>query len=67
MKRLKTLSNRLVNITITVKGFNQSLSGYISTVGKEYILFIDQDKKERPIKRSSITTVKLITNENKTS
>lgn len=49
---------------VNVKGFPQSLSGHISTVGKEYILFLDQDKNERPIKKSSITKVIIIKNEN---
>ena len=64
MKRLKSYINKLVNIMVNVKGFPQSLSGHISTVGKEYILFLDQDKNERPIKKSSITKVIIIKNEN---
>ena len=57
---LKHYVNKLVNLTIKVNGYTQSISGHISNVGKEYILFLDQDSKERPIQRKSIVKVTLI-------
>ena len=61
MKRLKSYVNQLVNITIKVNGgHSQSISGHVTTVGKEYILFLDQDGKERPFKRAVVARVEII-------
>jgi hypothetical protein len=62
MKRLNIYINKLVNLTIKNKlGHNQMLSGYITNVGKQWILFIDTDGTEHPYKRELIQDVKIIT------
>lgn len=61
MKRLNAYVNSLVNITLKNKnGHTNSLSGYITHCGKDWILFLDQDKNERPFKKESVSDVKLI-------
>ena len=58
MKKLKSYQNQLVNITVkNVIGHLQTISGHIAYVGKDHILFIDQDKSEHPFKRKSIINI----------
>jgi hypothetical protein len=66
MKRIQPYQiNCLVNLTVKSKTGNvNTMSGYISTVGKEYILFLDQDGIEHPFRKSCIIEIKQIQNEN---
>jgi hypothetical protein len=57
MKRLTTYINKLVNLTIKTDRGNYTLSGYVTAVGKEHILMLDQDKKEYSIKKSHISEI----------
>jgi hypothetical protein len=57
MKRLTTYINKLVNLTIKTEKGNFTLSGYVTAVGKEHILLIDQDRVEYSFKRRHISEI----------
>lgn len=52
--------NKLVNLTIKHKNGNLStISGYVTSVTKEYLILLDQDEKEWIFKKSNLD-IKLI-------
>lgn len=59
--RIKTHTNQLVNLTLKSKlGFNNTISGHVSAVGKSYLLLVDSDKKEHSFLKENIVSCKVI-------
>lgn len=61
MLRLNAYINQLVSITIKNKlRHDHNLSGWISAIGKDNVLFLDQDKVEHSFKKDTIIEIKCI-------
>lgn len=63
MKRVKNFENKLVNITIEQPNKNLStISGWVTAVSKDYLILMDQDKRDHSFKRDKIKHIKRIEN-----
>jgi len=61
MKPSKKLLNKLVNVAVYNKiGHLTTLSGYLTTISKDYFIILDQDGHEHIFKRSQINEIKQI-------
>jgi len=61
MQRLKKYENHPVCLTYRNNGYANTVHGVVTTVGKDYVLFLEwHGKKEIPVRKTKITEIKMI-------